>query len=161
MTAFMTQKDVSFMDDAGKNVPGRLLSGDDGKMYKVFGKAAESIKLGTSYNFTVKSTDQKGVNLIDGRTLQAGDGAEPATPSAPPEPDKRQSSIEAQNALTNLTTLMVAKMLTPEYIDVMGPLEGALASVLMARAGIASAFAEKREPDVPANQLRPPRKPSA
>ena len=89
---------------------------------------------------------------------QATASPAPVAPAPPPEPDKRQSSIEAQNALTNLTNLMAANMLTLEYIDAMSPLEGALVSTLMTRAGINLAFAEKREP-IPANQLRPPRNP--
>jgi len=78
-----------------------------------------------------------------------------------PEPainHEKQESIESQNALDNLTQLMEAKMLTLEYIDAMSPLEGALVSTLMTRAGINLAFAEKREP-IPANQLRAPRNP--
>jgi len=84
--------------------------------------------------------------------------ATPQREYQPQEPDKRQSSIEAQNALTNLTNLMATNMLTLEYIDAMSPLEGALVSTLMTRAGINLAFAEKREP-IPANQLRAPRNP--
>ena len=117
MIGFTAQKDVSFMDDAGKNVPGRLLNGTDSQRYKVFGKSAEGIELGVEYDFSVKSTDQKGVHLIDGKTLKKADGTA-ATPAMPhsayqaPETDKRQASIEAQNARTNLTALCIAGKLT-------------------------------------------------
>jgi len=64
-------------------------------------------------------------------------------PPPPPEPainHEKQESIESQNALTNLTTLMAANMLTDDYLRKMSPLEGAIVNVLMTRAGINVAF---------------------
>lgn len=122
--SFKSQKDISFTDDAGKNVPGRLLTDFEGNAFKVFGQAAQSVELGTNYEFTVKSTDKNGVKLIDGRSMQKVGGASgtQASPSqSAPETDKRQASIEAQNARTNLSNLY-DKLSPPEQFELVASL---------------------------------------
>lgn len=68
-----------------------------------------------------------------------------AEPKAEPHEDKpfvpainpeKQASIEAQNARTNLTSLMIAGKLTTASIDAYDPLEFALVSQLTDRAGV-------------------------
>lgn len=114
--SFKAQKDISFTDEQGKTVSGRFLTDFEGHTFKVFGHAAETIELGTNYDFSVKKTDAKGVQLIDGSTMKkVGDPTPQAEPKAAysgPESDKRQASIEAQNARTNLTQLAIADKLS-------------------------------------------------
>jgi hypothetical protein len=70
---------------------------------------------------------------------------EKAEPKAEPKEDKpfipainpeKQASIEAQNARTALTSLMIAGKLTTASIDAYDPLEFALVSQLTDRAGV-------------------------
>lgn len=68
-----------------------------------------------------------------------------ATPEPTPQPERqepminreKQSSIEAQNARTNLTNLLVAGKLTEASIKALDPLETALVAQLCDRAGVA------------------------
>lgn len=71
---------------------------------------------------------------------------EKAEPKAEPKEDKpfipainpeKQASIEAQNARTNLTNLLVAGKLTEASIKALDPLETALVAQLCDRAGVA------------------------
>ena len=110
---FLKTKDIGFdKKDGSGHLPGKALTAMDGTEYKLWGNSSKNVSVGTEYEFEAEG------GKIDGKTFRPA-GQAPSAPERdyePPINQQKQTSIETQNAVTNVSNLWAAGKLADDSL---------------------------------------------